>query len=175
MKRPLDRVWNIVLTGYPRSGKTVLARRLVSSVRNIVRLSTEDVRHMLFHEPYPSRDEELVLKLTLLMRDCLLRMGTTVVIDSTAHTNRLRTRLLTTAEKASSVLVVVDADRNLLTKRGSAVGRPCITVRWDRFWEKPKTKHKMIRVKSNTHSDLEIAVNKLIRRLKLRRSMKTAQ
>jgi predicted kinase len=50
-------LWNLVLTGYPSSGKTLLARRLVQDNSNFVKISGDDLRKVFFNQPILSRDE----------------------------------------------------------------------------------------------------------------------
>ncbi len=53
-------LWNIVLSGYPASGKTVLARRLISENPEFVRINVDDLRNMFFAAGKPPGDEEFV-------------------------------------------------------------------------------------------------------------------
>ncbi len=64
---------NLVLTGYPSSGKTLLVRRLVQDRSNFVRINGDDLRKMFFNEPIPSCDEELLYSMLTIIRDELLR------------------------------------------------------------------------------------------------------
>ncbi|MEM2903728.1 MAG: hypothetical protein QXR00_04440, partial [Candidatus Bathyarchaeia archaeon] len=65
-------LWNVVLSGYPRSGKTTLARRIVADYPHFARISVDDLRAMLFNETFPCRDEFLVYSLIADLRDKLL-------------------------------------------------------------------------------------------------------
>lgn len=87
-------LWNLVLTGYPSSGKTLVARRLVQDRPDFVRISGDDLRTMFFNEPIPSRDEDLLYSTLTVIRDELLRRGYNVVIDTTAPTNKTRSYLM---------------------------------------------------------------------------------
>ena len=58
-------VGNLMLTGYPSSGKTPLARRLVQDTQSFMRISGDDLRTMFFNEPAPSRDEDLLYSMLL--------------------------------------------------------------------------------------------------------------
>jgi predicted kinase len=132
-------LWNLVLTGYPSSGKTFLARRLVQDNPTFARISGDDLRTMLFNEPIPSRDEELVYSMLTLMRDELLRHGHSVVIDTTAPTNQTRTYLMSTkAPNVDSLLIVVVANRELLLERANARGHFGAVEAWDTAWEAPE-------------------------------------
>ena len=61
-------LWNLVLTGYPSSGKTLLARKIVQDRPEFVRISGGDSRVMFFNEPAPSRDEELLYTMLAMIR-----------------------------------------------------------------------------------------------------------
>ncbi len=80
-------LWNLVLSGYPGSGKTVLARRLTSENPNFVRLSVDDLRDMFFGPIEPPKDEEFVYNTLAALRDLTLRNGRSVVLDSTSPKN----------------------------------------------------------------------------------------
>jgi tRNA uridine 5-carbamoylmethylation protein Kti12 len=56
-------LWNIVLSGYPKSGKTLLARRLVAENTCFTRVGVDELREMLFNEVPPCRDEFLLYSL----------------------------------------------------------------------------------------------------------------
>ncbi len=51
-------LWNLVLSGYPGSGKTTLARRLISENHEFVRLNVDELRSMYFGAAQPLREEE---------------------------------------------------------------------------------------------------------------------
>ena len=105
-------LWNLVLTGYPSSGKTLLARRVVQDRSNFVRISGDDLRKMFFNEPIPSRDEELLYSMLAIMRDELLRRQYNVIVDTTAPTNRTRSYLMgTKVPNVDGLLIVVVASR----------------------------------------------------------------
>jgi len=131
-------LWNLVLTGYPSSGKTLLARRLVQDRADFVRISGDDLRTMFFNEPIPSRDEELLYSTLALVRDELLRRGYNVVIDTTAPTNRTRSFLIQTkVTNVDGLLIVVVASRESLLERTRARGHFGAVEAWDRSWEPP--------------------------------------
>ena len=80
-------LWNLVLTGYPSSGKALLSRRLVQDRPNFVRISGDDLRKMFFNEPVPSRDEELLYSMLAIIRNELLRRQYDIIIDTTDQMN----------------------------------------------------------------------------------------
>ena len=65
-------LWNIVLSGYPSSGKSKLAQRLVSDNKNFVRLNVDDLRCMYFGESGPSEEEDFVYDTLITLRDTAL-------------------------------------------------------------------------------------------------------
>jgi len=77
-----------VLTGYPGSGKTKLAQRLVSDREDFVRLNVDNLRSMYFGTTKPSKQEDLVYDTLVTIRDAVLRKGRSVVIDTTASFHR---------------------------------------------------------------------------------------
>ena len=131
-------LWNLVLTGYPSSGKTLLARRLVQDKLDFVRISGDDLRTMFFNEPIPSRDEDLIYSTLGHIRDELLGRGYNVVIDTTAPTNQTRSFLMRTkVQRVHSLLVVVVASRESLLERTRARGDLGAVEAWDKAWEPP--------------------------------------
>jgi predicted kinase len=131
-------LWNLVLTGYPSSGKTLLARKLVQDKSDFARISGDDLRMMFFNEPIPCRDEELPYSTLTSMRDELLRRSYNVVIDTTAPTNKTRSHLMRTkVPNVDSLPVVVVASRESLLERTRAKGHFGTIDAWDRAWEPP--------------------------------------
>ena len=160
-------LWNLVLSGYPGSGKTVLAERLVSENKRFARLCGDDLRKMLFNEHYPSRDEEPIFLALIAMRDLLLKAGWSVVIDTTAPDNMIRTVLLTTKiPDVRSLLVVMNVKRRVLMKRNREKGRPDAVQVWDRYWSEPLSAFQTIKFKADTKKSFESsyrALQKLLR------------
>lgn len=144
-------LWNIILSGYPRSGKTTLARRLVAENQYFARVGVDELREMFFNEVYPSRDEFLIYSMIAEMRDVLLKKGYSVVIDSTAPDNVTREFLLTTKVRpVNRLLVVLNVDREVLIKRNiEKFGDASLVFAWDKRWEKPKGNIPIFKFKSN--------------------------
>ena len=42
-------LWNIVLSGYPKSGKTTLAKRLIAENQFFARIGVDELRQMIFN------------------------------------------------------------------------------------------------------------------------------
>jgi len=157
MGSSLKGLWLIVLSGYPGSGKTLLARRLVADYPYLARVGVDELREMLFYEAYPCRDEYLVYSMIAEMRDALLKKGYSVVIDSTAPDNVTREFLL--ASKVSlvnSLLVVFNVERDILVERSIerfGTARPIDA--YDKRWENPKGGIAIFKFRSNTPEEFE--------------------
>jgi predicted kinase len=153
----LKGLWLIVLSGYPSSGKTMLARRLVADYPYLARIGVDELREMLFYEAYPCRDEYLVYFMIAEMRDVLLKKGYSVVIDSTAPDNVTREFLLTSKViRVNSLLVVFSVEKEVLVERSIerfGTARPIDA--YDRRWENPKGGIAIFKFKSNTPEEFE--------------------
>lgn len=149
--------WNIVLSGYPRVGKTMLALRLVAENQSFARVGVDELRKMLFDEVYPCRDEFLVYSIIARMRDALLERGYSVVIDSTAPNNVTRRFLLTTKIKpVNRLLIMLDADKKILIRRNvDKFGDASLVFAWDKRWEKPKGDIPIFKFKSDNIQEFE--------------------
>ena len=157
-------LWNLVLSGYPGSGKTTLAERLVSENSRFARLCGDDLRRMLFNEHYPCRDEKPVFLALTSLRDLLLRTGWSVVIDTTAPDNIIRTVLLSTkTQDTRSLLIVMDVKRSVLMKRNRKKGRPNAVHVWDRYWIDPLSAFQTIKFKANSRKEFKASYRALQR------------
>lgn len=154
-RRSVGGLWNIVLSGYPRSGKTTLAERLVADNQNFARVGVDELRAMLFNETPPCRDEFLLYSMIAEMRDDLLKREYSVVIDSTAPDNVVREFLLTTPVKAvNRLLVVLNVDKDVLIKRNiEEFGDASTVVAWNKRWGKPKGAIPIFKFKNNNTKD----------------------
>jgi len=157
MGSSLKGLWLIVLSGYPGSGKTLLARRLVADYPYLARVGVDEMREMLFYEAYPCRDEYLVYSMIAEMRDALLKKGYSVVIDSTAPDNVTREFLLTSkVSLVNSLLVVFNVERDILVERSIerfGTARPIDA--YDKRWENPKGGIAIFKFRSNTPEEFE--------------------
>jgi predicted kinase len=144
-------LWNIVLSGYPRAGKTLLAQRLVAENQCFARVGVDELRDMLFHENFPCHDEYVVYSMIAEMRDDLLRLGYCVVIDSTAPFNVTRQFLLTTKiTPVNPLLVVVSVDSQVLLKRtAEKFGDAAPVVAYEKRWEQPKDDFPVFKFRSS--------------------------
>jgi predicted kinase len=149
-------LWNLVLSGYPSSGKTVLARRLVSENRSFVRLSVDDVRNMFFGPVEPPKDDEFVYECLASLRDLVLRSGRSVVLDSTAPRNTTRQFLLNTrVEGVIRLVVLLVVERNELVGRNRERGMTGAVEAWDKTWEKPPANMPVMKFRNNSLAEFE--------------------
>lgn len=157
MSRDVKGLWNVVLSGYPVSGKTVLAKRLVAEYRNFARVNVDELRMMLFNEAPPCRDEYVTYSLIVEMRDALLRKGYSVVIDSTAPDNVTRDFLLATrAKRVNQLLIVLIVDREILIGRNiKKWGDASLVFAWDKRWEERRREHRLFKFKNNDMEEFD--------------------
>jgi predicted kinase len=150
-------LWNIVLSGYPRAGKTMLAQRLVAENQCYARVGVDELRKMLFNETYPCHDEYLVYSMIAEMRDDLLKLGYCVVIDSTAPFNITRQFLLTTKiTPVNPLLVVVSVDRPVLLKRtAEKFGDTTPVLAYEKRWEQPKGDFPVFKFRSSSKVEFD--------------------
>ena len=149
-------LWNLVLSGYPGSGKTVLARRLISENHDFVRLNVDELRSMYFGDAQPAKDEELVYDTITTLRDSILRSRRCVVIDSTAPRNSTRHILLNTkVQGVTPLLVVMIVEKNELEGRNRERGIRGAAAAWDRVWENPMGQVQMLNFRNNSIAEFE--------------------
>lgn len=149
-------LWNLVLSGYPGSGKTVLARRLVSENRNFVRLSVDDLRDMLFSRIEPPKEEEFVYNTLTAMRDLMLRSRRSVVLDCTAPSNITRDFLLNArVQGVVSLVVLMIVEKTELEGRNRERGMQGAVEAWDKAWEKPSPRMPVMKFRNNSLSEFE--------------------
>jgi predicted kinase len=151
-------LWNVVLSGYPGSGKTVLARRLVQDHPNFLRLSVDDLRSMFYGSTAPTKDEEFIYDSLASMRDQALRNRHSVVIDCTAPRNSTRSFLLRPkVDGVIRLLVILIVDKSELDGRNSARGMKGVVVAWDEAWENPLSSMPVMKFRNNSVSDFEMS------------------
>ena len=161
------KLWNIVLSGYPGSGKTVLARRLVSENPTFVRLSVDDVRSMFYGKPEPTVDDELVYDCLASLRDFTLRSGYNVILDTTAPQNPTREFLLRTrVDDVLGLLVVMIVSKTEVDRRN--LERKLIGAReaWDPTWEEPSKRMPVMKFRNENQVSFETSYYLLTELLK---------
>jgi predicted kinase len=150
------KVWNIVLGGYPSSGKTMLSKRLVSENPTLVRLSVDDIRSMFYGTPQPSADEEFVYTCLASLRDLVLRRGLSVVLDSTAPRNITREFLLNTrVEDVIPLLVIMIVSRDELERRNRNRKLSGAIEAWDKTWEPVLASMPVMKFHNDSRADFE--------------------
>ncbi|MEM3626861.1 MAG: AAA family ATPase [Candidatus Bathyarchaeia archaeon] len=156
-------LWNIVLSGYPKTGKTLLAKRLVAENRNFARIGVDELRTMLFNEVPPCRDEFLVYSLIAEIRDSLLEKGYSVVIDSTAPDNVTRQFLLATRIRNVNRLVILfNVEREVIIERNIEVfGDASSVLAWDGRWEPVRGGIPIFKFKSNNMDEFNAYYTRL--------------
>ena len=148
-------LWNIVLSGYPASGKTVLARRLVSENPSFVRLSVDDLRSMYFGSTQP-RDDEFVYNALAALRDLTLSSGRSVVLDTTAPQNSTREFLLNSRVRgAVRLLVLMMVEKSELEGRNRQRRMEGAVEAWDKAWEKPTSRMPVMKFRNNSLAEFE--------------------
>jgi len=149
-------LWNIVLSGYPGSGKTVLARRLVSDNSNFVRINVDDLRSMYFGRAEPTEDDDFVYDALATLRDFTLRSGRSVIMDSTAPKNSTRDFLLkTNVPNVIRLIVLVIVEKMELEGRNRERGLKGVSEAWDKVWEKPLARTPVMQFRNNSIAEFE--------------------
>ena len=163
MDGAVKELWNIVLSGYPRSGKTTLAKKLVAENPYFARVGVDELRDMLFGEVYPCRDEFLVYSLIGEIRDVLLEKGYSAVVDSTAPDNVTREFLLATkAKPVNRLLVILDVDRQVLIARNiEKFGDSSPVFAWEKRWQIPKGRIPIFKFRNNDSGDFSLYYERL--------------
>jgi len=164
----------VVLTGYPHSGKTTVAKFLVK--HGFVRLELDEVRRELFGKGFPhiSNEEEREARLWFHYKKIdLLSRGKSVVLDtcSTTNTDRLENLLLPESLpkklKVKKYLICISVSRSILEKRNledKARDRKLFRKVFrdiDKHWDNPRTykdwqsNAEILFYKNNNLKDLE--------------------
>ena len=149
-------LWNLVLSGYPGSGKTVLARRLTSENPNFVRLSVDDLRDMFFGPIESPKDEEFVYNALAALRDLTLKTGRSVILDSTSPMNSTRNFLLNTrVPGVTRVVVLMLVEKVELEGRNRERGIQGAVEAWNKVWEKPTANMPVLKFRNNSLDEFE--------------------
>ena len=149
-------VWNLVLSGYPGSGKSVLARRIVTDHSNFMRLSVDEIRLMFFGSTQPSAHEEFVYNCLAALRDLALRSGYSVILDCTAPTNTTREFLLNTkVERAVRLVIQMVVDKKEVEKRNRERGIAGAVEAWDRTWQPPTSGMPVMKFRNDDNNSFE--------------------
>ena len=148
--------WNIVLSGYPGSGKTKLAQRLIAEHANFVRLSVDDLRDMYFGPGQPPKEEDFVYATIATLRDTTLESRRSVVVDSTAPRNDTREYLLRTrVRNVTQLLVLLVVGRSVLEERNRLRKMEGAMEAWDKVWENPWKNLPVMKFRNNSPTEFE--------------------
>ena len=149
-------LWNVVLSGYPGSGKTILARRLVAENQTFIRLSVDDIRAMFYGTSEPSADEEFVYACLASLRDLALRAGHNVILDCTAPKNSTREFLLRTkVEGVVRLLVVMVVSKKELERRNQERDLMGVNEAWDKIWESPLSSMPTLKFRNDNQANFD--------------------
>ena len=149
-------LWNIVLSGYPGSGKTKLAQRLVSDNRDFVRLNVDDLRAMYFGSTGPSEQEDFVYNSLATLRDSTLGSRRSVVIDTTAPGNDVREFLLATrVRNVTELLILMIVEKSVLEDRNQKRQFIGAVDAWDKAWQNPSKSLPVMKFRNNSPAEFE--------------------
>jgi predicted kinase len=161
------KLWNIVLSGYPGSGKTVLARRLVSEDPTFVRVSVDDLRSMFYGTPEPTVDDEFVYNCLASLRDLALRTGHNVILDSTAPQNLTREFLLKTrVDGVVGLLIVMIVSKTEVDRRNRERKLIGASNAWDQTWEEPSKRMPVMKFRNENQVSFDTSYYLLTELLK---------
>jgi predicted kinase len=130
-------IWTILVIGPPTSGKSRLARRLLKNIAGSVRINPDELRLMLFDDPAPLHDEDLVYDAMSNLRKSAQSNGHSVVIDSTAPRHMTREFFLGEDRRSRHLIVVMDVDRKILLDRAKVAGKLSPLKAFDAAWQEP--------------------------------------
>lgn len=136
----------VVFTGFPATGKTTLAKKLMNE-EGFARLSTDDLRNQLYEKNYGQlkdenlgkEKEEAVRDIMGLSKNKLLKRGVNVVIDSSAPNKKLRNKFLyTNVKNIDNYLVHIYSDIEILKNRQKERGKEESIIEdfLNEYWEK---------------------------------------
>ena len=149
-------LWNIVLSGYPGSGKTKLAQRLVADNRDFVRLNVDDLRAMYFGTTEPSEQEDFVYDSLAALRDTTLGSRHSVVIDTTAPSNDTRDFLLETRiRNVTQLLILMVVEKGVLEERNRNRNFVGAVDAWDKAWQNPSKNMPIMKFRNNSPAEFE--------------------
>lgn len=148
-------VWTILVIGPPTSGKSFLAKRLLQSVKDSVRINPDEVRLMLFNDLAPDHDEDLVYRALSSLRDLALAYGHSVIIDATAPRFMTREYFLTSTHKSRHLIVVMDVDRKILEERAKKAGKLVPLRGFDEVWQEPHHSLPLFKFKNDNKEQFE--------------------
>ena len=157
----------VVLTGYPTSGKSTIARYMQDEL-GFCKIGTDDIGEMLYGKSFPGvlQDEQGELKESIMrygsyhLKMLLISEGFDTVLDVTAPTNDIRRQWLDTKHvngefPAEKYLMTLRVDKEELLRRPF----PEIVPFWDKHWEEPEENpvgYELLLYRNNTPQDREV-------------------
>ena len=159
-------IWTILVIGPPTSGKSFLARRLLQSVPDSVRINPDEVRHMLFNDLAPAHDEDLVYKTLSSLRDLSLAYGHSVIIDSTAPRHLTREYFLSGSNRSRHLVVVMDVDKKILQERAKKEGKIGPLKAFEAVWQEPQHSLPFFKFKNDNTAQFETSYYLLMEYIK---------
>ncbi|MDG6925708.1 MAG: AAA family ATPase [Nitrososphaerota archaeon] len=148
-------LWTILVIGPPTSGKSRLARRLLTTVAGSVRINPDELRMMYFNDPAPVHDEELVYYSLTNLRKFALDHEHSVVIDSTAPRHATREFFLSDGNRSRHLVVLMDVDRKVLLRRAKGGGKLSPLKAFDSVWEEPSSSLPVFKFRNDDEEQFE--------------------
>ena len=148
-------IWTILVIGPPTSGKSKLSRRLLKNIAGSVRINPDEIRLMLFDDPAPIHDEDLVYDVMSNLRQNALSHGHSAIIDSTAPRHMTREFFLSEDRRSRHLIVVMDVDRKILLGRAKAAGKVSPLKAFDAAWQEPHRSLPLFKFKNDDRLQFE--------------------
>jgi len=141
--------------GPPTSGKSKLSRRLLKNIPGSVRINPDELRLILFDDPAPTHDEDLLYDTMSNLRKSALSYGHSVIIDSTAPRQMTREFFLSEGRHSRHLIVVMDVDRKILLNRAKAAGKLSPLKAFDTAWQEPHRSLPLFKFKNDNVRQFE--------------------
>ena len=148
-------LWTILVTGAPTSGKSYLARRLLKTVKDSVRINPDELRLMYFDDAAPVHDEELVYHTLSNLRKFALDHQHSVIIDSTAPRHTTRNFFLSDGNRSRHLIVVMDVDKKILNQRAKASGKISPLRAFETVWQEPDKSLPLFKFRNDDEEQFE--------------------
>jgi len=148
-------IWTILVIGPPTSGKTHLAKRLLQSVKDSIRINPDELRLMLFNDLVPEHDEDLVYKALSSLRDNSLSYGHSVIIDSTAPRHITREYFLSGSNRSRHLIVAMDVDKKILEERARKADKLGPLRAFEAVWQEPHHSLPLFKFKNDNKEQFE--------------------